>query len=226
MKNSSYIAPKKSWKSKIIIIGFLVILFLFITNNFSQSNQPSETDIRISEIVQKLQDANLQIGTLHEQNSKLTDENKNLAEKLQEANLQIASLQSQTNDLNQKLQSSNAQVTDLQKKNSQLENSMTENDDFYALAERIRQEIASTGKGTLIIETTTDDELNAETSYSIDLSNAPTSSTITNSEIVYITDTGDKYHRDGCRYLRESKHEISRNNAVSQGYTPCSVCKP
>ena len=43
---------------------------------------------------------------------------------------------------------------------------------------------------------------------------------------VYITDTGDKYHRSGCRYLKKSKHAISLSNAKAQGYTPCSVCKP
>lgn len=43
---------------------------------------------------------------------------------------------------------------------------------------------------------------------------------------VYITDTGEKYHRGSCRYLRKSKHSISLSEAKSMGYTPCSVCKP
>lgn len=41
---------------------------------------------------------------------------------------------------------------------------------------------------------------------------------------VYITDTGSKYHRYGCQYLRQSCHEISISNAEAQGYTPCSRC--
>lgn len=40
---------------------------------------------------------------------------------------------------------------------------------------------------------------------------------------VYITKTGDKYHRYGCRYLK-SCIEISYNDARSRGYTACSVC--
>lgn len=44
--------------------------------------------------------------------------------------------------------------------------------------------------------------------------------------IVYITRTGHKYHRAGCRYLRQSKIAISLNNAINAGYTPCSVCRP
>ena len=43
---------------------------------------------------------------------------------------------------------------------------------------------------------------------------------------VYITKTGEKYHRDGCRYLKKSKIAIDKSSAINQGYTPCSVCHP
>ena len=43
---------------------------------------------------------------------------------------------------------------------------------------------------------------------------------------VYITKTGAKYHRSGCRYLSKSKISISLENAKEQGYSPCSVCNP
>ena len=43
---------------------------------------------------------------------------------------------------------------------------------------------------------------------------------------VYITNTGEKYHRAGCRYLSKSKIAISLSKAKAEGYTPCSVCKP
>lgn len=44
--------------------------------------------------------------------------------------------------------------------------------------------------------------------------------------IVYITDTGTKYHRDGCRYLSESKIAIRLSEAIRRGYKPCSMCWP
>jgi hypothetical protein len=44
--------------------------------------------------------------------------------------------------------------------------------------------------------------------------------------IVYVTRTGHKYHRDGCRYLRQSKIKITLKDAKEQGYTPCSICDP
>ena len=45
-------------------------------------------------------------------------------------------------------------------------------------------------------------------------------------DYVYITSSGTKYHRDGCRYLSTSKIKISLAEAKRKGYTPCSVCNP
>lgn len=42
---------------------------------------------------------------------------------------------------------------------------------------------------------------------------------------VYITRTGAKYHRAGCRYLSKSMIPISLEEA-KKSYSPCSVCNP
>lgn len=42
---------------------------------------------------------------------------------------------------------------------------------------------------------------------------------------VYVTRTGAKYHRSGCRYLSKSKIPISLEDAKRR-YSPCSVCNP
>lgn len=57
-------------------------------------------------------------------------------------------------------------------------------------------------------------------------SSSSVSASDTNELTVYITDTGSKYHRDGCRYLSRSKHAISLSNAQAAGYDACSVCRP
>jgi len=44
--------------------------------------------------------------------------------------------------------------------------------------------------------------------------------------IVYVTNTGTKYHVDGCRYLSKSKIRMTLEDAKRQGYEPCSVCRP
>lgn len=46
------------------------------------------------------------------------------------------------------------------------------------------------------------------------------------SETVYVTKTGEKYHRSGCSYLSHSKRAIELSEAKAAGYTPCSRCKP
>ena len=43
---------------------------------------------------------------------------------------------------------------------------------------------------------------------------------------VYITDTGECYHRIDCGYLYASSHEVSLEYALSHGYRPCSRCNP
>lgn len=55
----------------------------------------------------------------------------------------------------------------------------------------------------------------------------PTPQPAPNADItVYITRTGEKYHRLGCRYLSKSCIPISLPDAKARGYTPCKVCKP
>lgn len=46
----------------------------------------------------------------------------------------------------------------------------------------------------------------------------------TATEMVHITATGSKYHKAGCRYLKDSDIEISYEDAVAQGYEACKVC--
>lgn len=44
--------------------------------------------------------------------------------------------------------------------------------------------------------------------------------------VVHVTATGEKYHRAGCRYLRQSDYEITLKKALKRGLEPCSVCDP
>ena len=46
------------------------------------------------------------------------------------------------------------------------------------------------------------------------------------SETVYITKTGKRYHRAGCRYLSHSSIKTTVTEAKANGYTPCKVCHP
>lgn len=43
-------------------------------------------------------------------------------------------------------------------------------------------------------------------------------------ETVYITDYGDKYHREWCGSLWHSSNPISLAKAIERGYEPCQKC--
>lgn len=43
---------------------------------------------------------------------------------------------------------------------------------------------------------------------------------------VYVTRTGQKYHRGGCQYLSKSQVPMTLKAAKAAGYTPCSRCGP
>lgn len=64
-------------------------------------------------------------------------------------------------------------------------------------------------------------ELNQKISYLEEF----TGRSVENSKIVYITNTGSKYHKSGCSYLK-SKISIDKDEAIRLGYTPCSRCSP
>lgn len=46
-----------------------------------------------------------------------------------------------------------------------------------------------------------------------------------NSETVFVTASGSKYHRVNCSYLKTA-YEISLSEAIAAGYEPCSRCHP
>lgn len=48
---------------------------------------------------------------------------------------------------------------------------------------------------------------------------------VTKEIVVYVTRTGTKYHRAGCRYLARSSIPMSLKEAAAR-YSPCSVCRP
>lgn len=44
--------------------------------------------------------------------------------------------------------------------------------------------------------------------------------------MVYITDSGTKYHRQSCQYLAHSAYCVAISYAQDHGYEPCSRCNP
>ena len=70
--------------------------------------------------------------------------------------------------------------------------------------------------------------ISIQSSYAVveDASKTIIAATQTKSVTVYITKTGKKYHKAGCRHLKQSKISIKLKDAKANGYEPCKVCKP
>lgn len=47
-----------------------------------------------------------------------------------------------------------------------------------------------------------------------------------NAQTVYITKTGEKYHKVTCHYLRYSRYPIFLQDAKDKAYEACKICKP
>ena len=43
-------------------------------------------------------------------------------------------------------------------------------------------------------------------------------------EEVYVTASGNKYHKEGCSYLKGNYNAVPLEGAIEEGYTPCSRC--
>ncbi len=43
---------------------------------------------------------------------------------------------------------------------------------------------------------------------------------------VYVTESGRKFHRKDCRFVKKGGRPLTREEAIKLGYTPCSICKP
>lgn len=49
---------------------------------------------------------------------------------------------------------------------------------------------------------------------------------ISQDTLVYLSETGEKYHRETCPTLKDSKTPVTLEDAVSAGYEPCKICNP
>lgn len=63
-------------------------------------------------------------------------------------------------------------------------------------------------------------------SSSQDASPKETSASEPQEATVYITPSGEKYHRSGCQYIEDKSNltELSESRAAELGYEPCKVC--
>ena len=137
-------------------------------------------------------------------------ENTLLADKM---NVQTASMQAEIDDLTGELSALEASGSD---KDSRIE-------DLEAQVETLEAQVADL-EAQLVAKSTSGGSGSSASQGNASGSSASSSSSDTQSATVYITRTGEQYHRNSCQYLRESKIPIELSTAKARGYTACSVC--
>ena len=151
-------------------------------------------------------------------------DNQELKDQLAQVTAELDTETSQNEELSQQIQDLSSEVDDLSTKNEELQASLDQaNEQIAKLSSLEDQQAVIDDLNSQIqdLKKRSNSSSTAATS-SETVQEAPTSTSYT----VYITKTGEKYHRDGCRYLKKSQIAIDKNDAVARGYTPCSVCNP
>lgn len=142
-------------------------------------------------------------------------ENSLLADQM---NVQTSSMAAEIEDLNHTISSLESSSGD---KDSKIEELEAKVETLEAQVETLETELAE--KSTASVSQSTSSS-STQTSSQSGGSSGGSSSSDTQSQTVYITRTGSKYHRNGCQYLRQSQIAISLSDAKARGYTPCSRC--
>lgn len=206
--NGKYLTPKVL---KIICLG-LVVVCVFSTGMWVTGN--SDLKAECNALQAQLEDADETI--LKSKNT------------ISENEIQIQNLETQLDAL----EDQSAKIEELNDKikeqSTVIENLNAEADEVQSGYEALKAEHEKCG--SKITELTTQiSKIKAEQEQSINVSSNAAAEDDNNSgeaveETVHVTKTGNKYHRGGCRYLKQSDITISLSNAQAQGYSSCSVC--
>ena len=187
----------------ILILSILVIIFASALNNSTVETSANtineETTLAENAGNEQINSLTSELNEAKKKITNLETNNKALTEEKEQLTAKVNSadeLQKTIDEKNNYILNLEAQVGTLTAEKSQLE----------------------AQKGIL------EQQLSTASSKSSSSSSSATSKST--SYTVYITNTGSKYHRSGCSYLRQSSNAIDKNSAISQGYTACSRCNP
>lgn len=145
---------------------------------------------------------------------------------LEDLTNQINELNVKNNELNTKIEDDKKQITNLQNANKLLQEEKSN-------LEKEKQELDTKAKeleetsSTKTIEASSQNQpsSNNTSSSTTKTSSENSSSNInTNSEMVWVGETGTKYHNEGCRTLKGKGHQITMQQALAEGRQACKVC--
>ena len=145
---------------------------------------------------------------------------------LEDLTSQINGLNAKNNELNNAVEDNKKQITNLQDANKLLQE---EKSTLEKEKQELNTKINELEKTSSIktVETSSNQSSSNNTSSSSSpktTSESSISNTTTNSEMVWVGETGNKYHNEGCRTLKGKGHQITMQEALSEGRQACKVC--
>lgn len=230
---------KKLLKSTRLWQIISAILFIAVIGSGGSSNTQELADLKTD--LESVQEENVKLHELYDKStndlSDLNIENEELQKQLSEQKSeieiliqennssekyekQIEDLQTQVAALAEEKTILNNQISSLTEENSTLQSKVAE----YEKTINSLTEASNTNSSKEAPSEDSDSYSSRSESTNIEPSSDNAAST--GGTIVYITNTGSKYHRGSCSYLRQSKIEISKEDAIAQGYEACSRCNP
>lgn len=196
----------KKWKPiSIGVVAFVLILGLA----FGNSNQDKINELETS------------VQTLQEQNEELQSENDVLTADISGLSAENGELQLQITEKDQTIDSLNEELGTVEGYEQQIADLETQIVSLTEENSKLQSEIDGYKKAS-----TESSVSRSENSGSPTIESSDNTASTSVGTTVYITKTGDKYHRGSCSYLKKSKIAIDKDAAISQGYGACSRCNP
>ena len=182
---------------KNVVIGILVVLTIGLAG--SSSNSPSNNSV-----------------TNFSQNNIVS----------QFSNSSENTIQIELDGMKVRVAQCEAKIVELENKNSELTTQKQQLEEQLNVANSSKSELESQVSSLIAQNQELQDKVQTSASVASQTSTPVTQSQVTNSYTVYVTKTGEKYHRESCSYLRQSKIAMDKGDAIAQGYTACSRCNP
>jgi len=213
------------------------ILFIAVIGSGGSGNAQELTDLKAN--LESIQEENDELHELYTKSindlSDLNIKNEDLQKEISEQKSEIERLtqeNSSSDNYEKQIQDLQTQVASLEEEKSTLSDQVSslgnENSTLQSKVDEYENTINSLKESS---DKVSSQEISSGDSGSSSFNSAGTEQSINNSgssggTIVYVTRTGNKYHRGSCSYLRQSKIEIDKEAAIAQGYGACSRCNP
>lgn len=210
-KYSDYLSLYNSVDLEVFTLDGYKCIYNFNSKTFELNEDSVEEWSLNSNLNTKLEEQQNKITELEDNHQLLQQEKETLQNKITE-------LETNNQTLQQEKES-------LQNEKQQLENEKNELNTKIKESQKTSstKSTSSTTSSSTSSNSQSNNSNSTTTTKSISSQNSNTSSD-NNSEMVWIGETGNKYHNQSCRTLKGNGHQITKKQALSEGRQACKIC--